>query len=738
MTRRGFLAAMSWLMVFGMLLSIAVESVSQAQGRITELRVLREDHGQFPQIRLDVRALGLDGSSVAGLAAADFRVYENGQERDADEAIEQSSGIQVAVILDLAGSIDKPGASGRPVRDEAVEVIQQLFQDPSPLDFEGRSDQVMLIVPTGQESFEVREDWGSDYGRLYNAAYAHLDSTPPAYTPLYSMLVSAMTRMKEVPGYESTPKYVVVVSDGVDRTSVEHVTDVINRANALDVQIVSIKVGPSNLGDAENLRRMASMTNGAMRAYTGPESVDAVWQALGNRRLYYQMGYRSALSQSGVHSLRVAVVSDGGILQSDPIEVNLDLQPPAVTITDPTDGIIDRLAAWDGDRAVISPESIPVSLTVSFPDGRARAVTRITYLVNGAVMADLTADETFVWDLRDLDPGNYSLQARVTDEWGQVGESALVSVQLQLGIAPLSVEVVHPSQGLVIEREARSWNDDPASIEPQTLPISVDVTSADGRSRSLDSISYLVNGAIVAALPAQEAFVWDLGNLPSGTYTLQARVEDPWGMVGESAPVTVRVNVVIPPAPPINWVLLALLVLMSGLVLYLWIARPQVVQRVAKAVGETIPRLMVGRGKAPRARAYLVRLDGAGAELTRHPVVRQALNIGRSGSRSDLVIDEPTVSGLHAQLQEETDGVFSLRDEGSTNGTYVNLEPISAAGVRLEDGDLIHLGPDVTLRFERKGAQTVPDVGDATAAEDGKEKTLIDAARPWSPGDDGR
>jgi len=229
-----------------------------------------------------------------------------------------------------------------------------------------------------------------------------------------------------------------------------------------------------------------------------------------------------------------------------------------------------------------------------------------------------------------------------------------------------------------------------------------------------------------------------LGNLPSGTYTLQARVEDPWGMVGESAPVTVRVNVVIPPAPPINWVLLALLVLMSGLVLYLWIARPQVVQRVAKAVGETIPRLMVGRGKAPRARAYLVRLDGAGAELTRHPVVRQALNIGRSGSRSDLVIDEPTVSGLHAQLQEETDGVFSLRDEGSTNGTYVNLEPISAAGVRLEDGDLIHLGPDVTLRFERKGAQTVPDVGDATAAEDGKEKTLIDAARPWSPGDDGR
>jgi pSer/pThr/pTyr-binding forkhead associated (FHA) protein len=90
--------------------------------------------------------------------------------------------------------------------------------------------------------------------------------------------------------------------------------------------------------------------------------------------------------------------------------------------------------------------------------------------------------------------------------------------------------------------------------------------------------------------------------------------------------------------------------------------------------------------------------------------------MGRSDTGADLVFDEPTVSSLHAQLTEETDGVFTLRDEGSRNGTFVNLEPVPAAGVTLRPGDMIHLGPEVTLRFEPDGDRTVPSGGSGDGA----------------------
>ena len=65
--------------------------------------------------------------------------------------------------------------------------------------------------------------------------------------------------------------------------------------------------------------------------------------------------------------------------------------------------------------------------------------------------------------------------------------------------------------------------------------------------------------------------------------------------------------------------------------------------------------------------------------------------IGRSPS-SDIVIYMPSVSKLHASLQRDGDGDWTLSDLRSRDGTYINgdeidiLEPV-------EDGDLslIHI-----------------------------------------------
>lgn len=62
--------------------------------------------------------------------------------------------------------------------------------------------------------------------------------------------------------------------------------------------------------------------------------------------------------------------------------------------------------------------------------------------------------------------------------------------------------------------------------------------------------------------------------------------------------------------------------------------------------------------------------------------------IGRL-SENDVVIDNSAVSGRHASINLEGDA-FVIKDLNSTNGVYINDNPVSTA--RLNDGDVIKIG----------------------------------------------
>ena len=97
-------------------------------------------------------------------------------------------------------------------------------------------------------------------------------------------------------------------------------------------------------------------------------------------------------------------------------------------------------------------------------------------------------------------------------------------------------------------------------------------------------------------------------------------------------------------------------------------------------------------------------MEGEGGEGRVAFLVKRAGNpfadmiaIGRA-PESDVTIDRPTVSKVHASLLRQ-EGRWLLVDQ-SRNGTFVNgrrLEP--ATGHALQEGDRIRLGHDVVLRF---------------------------------------
>jgi diguanylate cyclase (GGDEF)-like protein len=92
-------------------------------------------------------------------------------------------------------------------------------------------------------------------------------------------------------------------------------------------------------------------------------------------------------------------------------------------------------------------------------------------------------------------------------------------------------------------------------------------------------------------------------------------------------------------------------------------------------------------GNRPKKEACLVVIYGA--ELGRkYHIDGREMTIGR-GTLNDICVSQDSVSRTHATLRVEDAGV-KIRDNESTNGTYVNDHKVHEAW--LKDGDLVKIG----------------------------------------------
>jgi pSer/pThr/pTyr-binding forkhead associated (FHA) protein len=113
----------------------------------------------------------------------------------------------------------------------------------------------------------------------------------------------------------------------------------------------------------------------------------------------------------------------------------------------------------------------------------------------------------------------------------------------------------------------------------------------------------------------------------------------------------------------------------------------------------------------------------------RLPITVPAVNIGRA-DYNDLVIADPSVSTTHARLQRKDD-LWVLSDLGSTNGTYVEGEPVTGE-TALTPGTTLRFG-DVSALFEPHdesppGARR--DAGEAGPMAPAEEPRPVDQPRP--------
>ena len=292
------------------------------------------------------------------------------------------------------------------------------------------------------------------------------------------------------------------------------------------------------------------------------------------------------------------------------------------------------------------------------------------------------------------------------------------------------------------------------ALVPAQQNIEIIVEFPDGHERELKRTSLYVDGQIVMENKSApfESFVWDLSAYHSSSqHEIIVEAEDVLGISKQSIGIPVTLTVVQPPrgiqaflARYRSYLVIGAIAL-AGLALLGILLRGRtgntsprerrenrqrfedpLTQPVvslteppisAKKKTKTEPRrtgwLQPKPARVAEAPAYLIRLTNGGepASVSPIPVQEKDMTFGTDPVQSKRVLDDASISPLHARIKQTDDGVFIIYDHGSVAGTWVNYEPVMREGRRLSHGDRIHFG-QLVYRFDlsRPPAESEPKV----------------------------
>jgi hypothetical protein len=125
---------------------------------------------------------------------------------------------------------------------------------------------------------------------------------------------------------------------------------------------------------------------------------------------------------------------------------------------------------------------------------------------------------------------------------------------------------------------------------------------------------------------------------------------------------------------------------------------PMVPQEPTTLFGGTdVDRTMMACNTGPQNRLGIVRVEEGKEPGRIYELRKDSLSIGRS-RESDIFVEDLAVSRLHASIVNMGNGNYSLKDEGSANGTKVNGKLVTKYQTYpLQEGDKIQLGRTVLV-----------------------------------------
>jgi FHA domain len=321
------------------------------------------------------------------------------------------------------------------------------------------------------------------------------------------------------------------------------------------------------------------------------------------------------------------------------------------------------------------------------------------------------------------------------------GEQAVSAPQtFEVTVEPPSAVLLSPPLQIVRRTDPKDQYN-LKTLTPTSQALEALVEFPDKHPRRIVRTTLYVDGKPVAANTAEpfDKFTWDLSSYQtSGTHQVAVEIEDTLGLKQLSLPVPVDVQVVQPasgfpgfldrnrPAVTISAVVLAGIVLLLAVIIGGRLRLPSSRRRkVRKAETDPVTQPVLVQTEKPRqtrpsplswlrarpviAPAYLAKITPDGQPIPGAPIALTAreATFGTDPVQATNVLDDPSIAPLHCRIRQDERGNFTIYDQNSVSGTWVNFEPVGREGRRLAHSDIVNIGM-LSFRFVLRRAPSVP------------------------------
>jgi len=381
---------------------------------------------------------------------------------------------------------------------------------------------------------------------------------------------------------------------------------------------------------AAAFNNLALQTGGSMFTYSGLERFPDPESYFSGLRRVYTLSYTSRLQTAGEHTISINVNLASGVVTTAEQKFNVDIQPPN-PFPLATSLQITRRAPEDDpfNTEVLLPKEQEIEIIVEFPDGFVRPLTRTTLYVDGEI-ADENTIEPFNLFTWNLEGYTSSAEHQITVE--AVDSLGLSKTSMASSVI---ITVIQPPQGI------------PALLAKYRTPITFGAIIFAG----LALFAILLSGRL---------------RMPSIRAAQEARRAD-------ADPLTQSVQTAVEP-----------------------VTTPLSAATAIKTQKRAVLSKKTVTGVKPRsdAVASLIRINGEGQVLPVTPIaiIEQEIIFGTDPTQCNQIMDDASISPVHARLRQTEDGGFLLLDTGSIAGTWVNYDPIPREGYRLAHGDMVNFG----------------------------------------------
>jgi hypothetical protein len=324
--------------------------------------------------------------------------------------------------------------------------------------------------------------------------------------------------------------------------------------------------------------------------------------------------------------------------------------------------------------------------------------------------------------------GTHTLVAQVTVDGTPLTTSTR---SFDLDVQPPNPILLSPPNQIV--RENKNDPFDLENLTPREQVLEAIIEFPDGHPRPLVRTTLYVDDQIVHENRAEpfDRFIWDLRGLKtSGAHNLHIEAVDSLGLSHTSMDLPVQITVIRPPGGLSglmlryqNWIVSGVVAL-AGLALIAIFIRfyrrrgasskeqrearrklkdplTQPVPGTGEQAGAKTPSAFPWMRRRPTAApAYFVRLTSDGQPAPDDPLalVGNEFTFGADPAQATNLLGDASVSALHARLKCDEKGNYTLFDQNSISGTWVNYEALGREGQVLRHGDVVNFGK-LTYRF---------------------------------------